>query len=114
MAEVIKTGIIADPALFELCSQGWETVRDRMGEIISRGMAVKVDLIQADPYEKGRRAALNLGHTVGHALELVSGYRLSHGEAVAIGLVVEARLAEDLGLARYGLAQRISAVLREL
>ena len=112
MAEVIKSGIIADPALFELCSQGWETVRDRMGEIISRGMAVKVDLIQADPYEKGPRAALNLGHTVGHALELVSGYQLSHGEAVAIGMVVEARLSESLGLARFGLAQRISAVLR--
>jgi len=112
MAEVIKSGIIADPVLFELCSQGWETVRDRMREIISRGMAVKVDLIQADPYEKGPRAALNLGHTVGHALELVSGYRLSHGEAVAIGMVVEARLAETLSQARPGLAQVISAVLQ--
>jgi len=55
---------------------------------------------------------LNLGHTVGHALELVSGYRLSHGEAVAIGMVVEARLAETLRLARPGLAQVISAVLQ--
>lgn len=112
MAEVIKSGIIADPVLFELCSQGWETVRDRMREIISRGMAVKVDLIQADPFEKGPRAALNLGHTVGHALELVSGYQLSHGEAVAIGMVVEARLAESLGLARTGLAEVILAVLQ--
>jgi 3-dehydroquinate synthetase len=73
---------------------------------------VKVDLIQADPYEKGSRAALNLGHTVGHALELVSGYQLSHGEAVAIGMVVEARLSEALGLATPGLVQVISAVLQ--
>jgi shikimate kinase/3-dehydroquinate synthase len=112
MAEAIKSGIIADPALFELCSHGMSTVQDRMGEIISRGMAVKVDLIQADPYEKGPRAALNLGHTVGHALELVSGYRLLHGEAVGIGMVVEARLSEALGLARPSLAEEITAVLR--
>jgi 3-dehydroquinate synthase len=113
MAEVIKSGIIADPALFDLCSQGWKTVRGCIGEVISRGIAVKVYLIQADPYEKGPRAALNLGHTVGHALELVSGYRLSHGEAVAVGMVVEARLSEALGLAKPGLSQVISAVLEK-
>jgi len=112
MAEAIKSGIIADPALFELCSRGAETAQDRMREIISRGMAVKVDLVQADPFEKGPRAALNLGHTVGHALELASGYRLLHGEAVAIGMVIEARLSEALGLARPGLAEEIAAVLQ--
>ena len=74
-------------------------------------MAVKVRLIQEDPYEQGARAALNLGHTIGHALELVSGYRLSHGEAVAVGMVLEARLAERLGLARKGIADEISSAL---
>ena len=114
MAEVLKAGIIADPALFELCAQGWETVMGRLDDIIRRGMAVKVGLIQADPYEKGARAALNLGHTVGHALELASGYKLSHGEAVAVGMLFEARLAEELGLARQGLAQEILAALQRL
>jgi shikimate kinase/3-dehydroquinate synthase len=112
MAEVIKSGMIGDPALFELCSQGWDVIWGQMDEIISRSMAVKVDIIKADPYEKGPRAALNLGHTVGHALEQASDYRLLHGEAVAIGVLSEARLSEALGLARSGLAREIEAVLR--
>lgn len=113
MAEVIKAGIIADPALFCLCAQGWEAVQASLEEVIRRAMAVKVRLIQEDPYESGRRAVLNLGHTVGHALELASDYRLAHGEAVAVGMVVEARLAEALGMANLGLAEEIAAVLRQ-
>ena len=112
MAEAIKSGIVGDPVLFGLCSQGWDVIWEHMDEIISRSMAVKVDLIQADPYEKGPRAALNLGHTVGHALEQASDYSLLHGEAVAIGMLNEARLSEALSLARPGLAQEIEAVLR--
>ena len=77
-------------------------------------MAVKVGIIEADPYEKGERAALNLGHTVGHALEQVSGFSIRHGEAVAIGMVVEARLAERLGLAESGLSRQIAALLADL
>jgi 3-dehydroquinate synthase len=85
-----------------------------LSELVSRAMAVKIGVIETDPYEKGVRAALNLGHTVGHALELVSGYRLRHGEAVAIGMVVEARLAERLGLAEGGLSLHIATVLAEV
>jgi len=62
-------------------------------------MAVKIKIIEEDPYEKGIRATLNLGHTVGHAVELVSGFKLKHGEAVAIGMVAEARYAVRVGLA---------------
>jgi 3-dehydroquinate synthetase len=77
-------------------------------------MAVKIGIIEQDPYEKGIRAALNLGHTVGHALEVVSAYRLRHGEAVSIGMVVEARLAERLDLAETGLAQSIAKILADV
>jgi 3-dehydroquinate synthase len=112
MAEVIKAGIIADPALFHLCAQGWEAVQASLEKVIRHAMAVKVRLIQQDPYEGGERAVLNLGHTIGHALELVSGYRLAHGEAVAVGMVVETRLAEALGIAQMGLADEIAVVLR--
>lgn len=114
MAEVVKHGILADPDLLARCERGWQAVQTDLAEIVRRAVAVKVGFIQADPYEKGPRMALNLGHTVGHALELASGFRLRHGEAVAIGLAVEARLAEARGIAEPGLAARIAACLRGL
>jgi len=77
-------------------------------------MAVKIRIIEEDPYEKGFRAALNLGHTVGHSIELVSKFQLRHGEAVAIGMVAEAKLAENLAVAGKGLSDRIQTVLSAL
>lgn len=114
MAEVIKHGVIGDPDLFTFCEEFDLAVsKAHMQTVVRRAMAVKVDVIQKDPYEKGQRAALNLGHTVGHAVEVLSDYRLRHGEAVAIGLVVEARISERLGLASPGLSEQIAAVLRK-
>jgi 3-dehydroquinate synthetase len=75
---------------------------------------VKIGVIENDPFEAGVRAKLNLGHTIGHALELVTCYRLRHGEAVAIGLVVEARIAERLGIAEPGMANALVEVLEGL
>ena len=114
LAEVVKHGIISDPELFDLCGRGSDCVREQLQPIVKRAMAVKIKLIEEDPYEKGLRAALNLGHTVGHAVELVSGFRLRHGEAVAIGMVVEAKLAERLGVAGTGLSDIIREVLIKL
>ena len=113
LAEVVKAGVIGDEALFRLCAQGWDGVLEAMDNVVRRSMAVKIRLIQEDPYEKGQRAALNLGHTIGHALEAGSGYRLRHGEAVAIGMVAAARLSERLGIAQVGLAEEIAAALDE-
>jgi shikimate kinase/3-dehydroquinate synthase len=110
LAEVVKHGVIADPELIDLCFQGWETVTVRLPEVVRRGMAVKVKVIEEDPYEQGVRAALNLGHTIGHAVELVSGFSLLHGEAVAIGIVAEARLAERLAMASPGLSDALERV----
>ena len=114
LAEVVKHGIISDPELFDLCLPGLDCVKDELEPMVKRAMAVKIQVIEQDPYEQGLRAALNLGHTVGHAVELVSGFRLRHGEAVAIGMVAEARLAERLGIARTGLADSIAEVLLKL
>jgi 3-dehydroquinate synthase len=114
LAEVVKAGLIDDEALFALCESGYDRVQSNWPEVISRAAAVKVKVIQEDPYEKGRRAVLNLGHTIGHAVEWASGYQLKHGEAVAIGMVVEARLAEEISLADTGLAERVAGVLRAL
>jgi shikimate kinase / 3-dehydroquinate synthase len=111
LGEVVKHGIIGDPVLFNMCGQGYATVNANLPEIVRRAMAVKIKVIEADPFERGLRASLNLGHTIGHALETVSGYRLRHGEAVAIGMVKEARLAERLGIAAAGLSETIADVL---
>ena len=111
LAEVVKHGIVADPGLFDLCAGGLEAVMNDLSQIIRRAMAVKINIIEEDPYEKGSRAALNLGHTVGHAVESVSSYSLRHGEAVSIGMVAEARLAEYLKIASPDLSSRIAEVL---
>ena len=114
MAEVVKHGIISDPELFALCSNGMDWVKAHLEEIVKRALAVKIQIIEEDPYEKGIRAALNLGHTVGHAVELASKFELRHGEAIAIGMVAEAKYAERIGVARKGLADEISTVLSGL
>jgi len=114
MAEVVKHGIISDPELFELCKHNMDWVKDNLEPIIKRAMAVKIKVIEEDPYEKGIRATLNLGHTVGHAVELVSKFELRHGEAIAIGMAAEAKYAEQIGVARRGLADEISTVLTGL
>jgi 3-dehydroquinate synthetase len=114
MAEALKHGVIADPRLFEICAGGWDAVRASWDELLRRAIAVKVAIVREDPTEQGRRAALNLGHSIGHAIETASAYRLRHGEAVAIGMVAEARLAERIGLAGPGLAAQIAAALSGL
>ena len=114
LAEVVKHGIIADPELFDLCRYGLNPIKADLDRIVKRAMAVKIRIIEDDPYEKGFRAALNLGHTVGHAVELVSRFELRHGEAIAIGMVAEARLAERFHLATEGLSDEIEGVLSNL
>jgi len=114
LAEVVKHGVIADPELFDLCAGGWSAVISRLPEVVRRGIAVKVKIIEEDPYEKGFRAALNLGHTIGHAVEFVSGFNLLHGEAVSIGMVAEARLAERISVADQGTSDAIAGALSEL
>lgn len=115
-AEIVKHGVISDPQLFGECKKlaGLtvdEIRRQPMEAIVRRAMAVKIRVIERDPYEQNIRAILNAGHTIGHAVESVSEYKINHGEAVSIGLVVEARMAEEMGIARKGLADEIAAVL---
>jgi shikimate kinase / 3-dehydroquinate synthase len=114
LAEVIKVGIIGDADLFEQCSRGWESVSQDWNEIVRRAIAVKIQVIEQDPFEQGLRAALNFGHTIGHALEAASAYTLRHGEAVSIGMVIETRISEQIGLAEPGLADKLVDVLTAL
>jgi 3-dehydroquinate synthase len=115
MAEVLKHGVIADPALYQSCLELGDTGDlESLDELVRRGMAVKVGFIEKDPYEKGIRAALNYGHTIGHGVELVSNFRIRHGEAVAIGMVLETRLAERAGLAGENLSDQIAYAVQRL
>jgi len=114
LAEVVKHGIIADPVLFQLCSRGIQALENEWFDVISRAVMVKIRVIQNDPYEKGERAVLNLGHSLGHAIETASGYSIKHGEAVAIGIVAAARVSEKLGIGEPGLEEIISSALRAL
>jgi shikimate kinase / 3-dehydroquinate synthase len=108
LAEVIKSGAIGDAYLFERLERG----EIGLADAIARAAAVKVGVVNSDPFEHGERAVLNLGHTIGHGVEAASGFRLSHGESVAIGLAAIARLAEGLGAAEPGLAKRMEACLQ--
>lgn len=107
-AEVIKTAVLFDPSLF--CRLQADEVT--AGEAVALCLQYKSAILTRDAYDRGERQLLNLGHTLGHAVEVCSGYRVLHGEAVAIGLAGMARAFSDDGgaitalLERYGLPTR--------
>jgi 3-dehydroquinate synthase len=92
---VIKYGVIADRALCDLLGQ---PVRPQLEEIITRCVSIKRDVVALDEFETGPRKLLNFGHTVGHAVEHLSDYALSHGKAVAVGMAVMARACAAAGI----------------
>lgn len=83
-------------------------------ELVRRNIEIKARVVAADEKESGLRKILNFGHTIGHAVELLSGYTLLHGECVAIGMVVEAQIATALGFADASVVAQIRHVLREV
>jgi len=117
MAEVLKHGIIADadylaramrlgPAIVDGSDVAmWE--QEALTDLITRSVEIKAEVVRDDERESGRRQVLNFGHTIGHAIEAASGYTLLHGEAIAIGMVLEAALAEETGVASPGTAVRV-------
>jgi len=110
MAEVIKHTIIDDPELFTVMEQA-EGHLKLDPALIERSVAVKVRVVENDVFEAGRREVLNLGHTVGHALEKVSGYQMGHGDAVAVGLMAVARMSVKMGLTSAEVSDRIESLL---
>jgi shikimate kinase/3-dehydroquinate synthase len=118
LAEVVKHGLIASPGLIERISS-WQlsenSARDEnLQALIVEAIMIKRNIVEADPFEAGRRKVLNLGHTMGHAIEHVSEYHFRHGEAVAIGLVGAIKLSIALGCCRPGLDQQIEELLQSL
>ncbi|MBI3973256.1 MAG: 3-dehydroquinate synthase [Chloroflexi bacterium] len=114
-AEVLKTAILFDPPLFELLetAQPHGLERRQLLDVITRCVQWKVKIVKEDPTEKGPRMLLNLGHTIGHAIEAACRYETYlHGEAVAIGLTGATEISRRRGLVDQALAGRIEASLR--
>lgn len=109
-AEVIKTAILFDEKLFlELVRDGLDFDRE---SVIARCVAHKRDIVNADEFDLGERQKLNLGHTIGHGVEALSNFTLSHGKSVAIGAAIVARAAANLGICDYGVSARIQWLLQ--
>lgn len=109
-AEVWKYGAISDPKLLARLETSPLTANTAvLADTVRVCVQAKNALVRRDPLEtKGERAALNFGHTIGHAIEAATGYgKVLHGEAVAIGMVAEAKLGEQLGLTEPGFAERL-------
>ena len=120
LAEAIKHGVIADAAYFadvvgaapEIIA-GNRSAAAALERVVVRSVSIKADVVKRDEREGGVRKTLNFGHTLGHAIELRSEYRMLHGEAVAVGMVLESRVAERLGIAEPGTSDRVrEAVVR--
>lgn len=115
LSEAIKHGVIADPAHFAAAATFGAALMDHHQDarstsaIVARSVEIKSAVVASDVRESGRRKTLNFGHTIGHAIEHLSGYALLHGEAVSIGMCLEAALAERMGVAEPGTADRIRA-----
>lgn len=116
LAEVVKTALIGDPVLLELLESELAGVKARspelVAEMVRRSVRVKARVVGLDERESGPRALLNLGHTLGHALESHAGFeRLTHGEAVSLGLVAALRVGEALGETPKSLTERAVRLL---
>ena len=116
LAEVIKHAAIADAVLFTFVEDNIGAIKARdtriLRHLLECNCRIKADIVAGDPREAGLRAVLNVGHTVGHALEASSDWRMSHGEGVALGMIAETRLAVELGRCPEADLPRLSRLLR--
>jgi 3-dehydroquinate synthase len=117
LAEVVKHGMIADPTLFQRLEEQVDRILardpDTLQEIVARSCAIKASVVERDERESNLRAMLNFGHTVGHAIEAALGYgAITHGEAVARGMVVATALSVRRGLCSEKDERRLQDLLR--
>lgn len=118
LVEAFKHGAILDDAYFEQLNETAVALLDAdtklSEEAVCRSVELKASVVSEDEFESGYRQILNFGHTLGHALEAASSYRLGHGKAVALGMVLEAELGEKLGVTDPGTRERLEASLQRL
>lgn len=119
LAEVVKYGVIAGKQLFRFLKEHASEILARdavhLHEIVTKCCAIKAGVVKKDEFDvNGERAILNLGHTIGHALETLSNFSCTHGEAVAMGLVAAARISRELDIITAGDADEIEGLVTEL
>lgn len=108
IAETVKYGIITDEELFKKMEKNF---LPEIEEIIERCVSIKNEIVKDDVFDHGRRQLLNLGHTFGHSIEKLSNFNISHGHAVAIGMMIVSEASEKLGLSEKGTTDRIKKAL---
>lgn len=109
MAETLKHGLIADAAFFAALTAGAPDA----GEMVRRNVEIKAAVVGEDEREHGRRKLLNFGHTLGHAIEKNSDFTVTHGHAVAMGMVLACRAAERLGYSPAGVLEAVLDACRQ-
>lgn len=122
LAEVIKHGVIADAQYFTHVTAGASRILDRRGDewldavtaLVVRSIEIKADVVNRDERESGLRKTLNFGHTLGHAIEVCGSYSMLHGEAVAVGMVLESALAERAAIAQPGTRDHVDDAVRSV
>jgi len=119
IAEAIKIAIISSPSFFNWIDRHMESLlqkeQDTLDFLVSQAAQLKIDIILRDPWEKNQRHFLNLGHSIGHALETVGGYNsITHGEAVAMGTILETHIAYYKKLCTWKEKEKIENIIRKL
>ncbi|MBP1713938.1 MAG: 3-dehydroquinate synthase [Deltaproteobacteria bacterium] len=118
LAEMVKCGIIDDPALFATLESGADEIARRdmdfLEKVIARTCQIKKGMVEMDETDKGLRRYLNFGHTIGHAIEAESNYSLSHGESVSVGMLAAAFLSERMNYLPSSERERIAAMVAAL
>jgi len=116
LAEIIKYGIIDDEKMFQTMENHMETIKLKESKlllnIVESCCRIKKSIVEIDEKDQGLRHILNFGHTWGHALETISGYSITHGEGVALGMIAAARLSEKWAILKQS-ARRIETLLRK-
>jgi len=118
LAEAVKHGLVADRDYFRWIERETDVLLRRdlgaLERLVRRSVEIKAEVVSGDEREAGRRAILNAGHTVAHAIERATDYAVPHGEAVGLGLIAECELAVRLGVAAPALRERVEALLGRL
>jgi 3-dehydroquinate synthase len=117
MAEVIKHAAIKDKDFFDFLANNIRKIKGLdtkvLEEIVVRSARIKASVVAVDEKEAGLRAILNYGHTIGHAVEIVSGFQMKHGQAVAIGMVAEAKISHKMGILDSSAVARLEKIVKD-